>query len=78
MRRTLAENSRFSLCTVALFVMLICAPKRGCFFFRRSPEARFLVLLFAPTLFIAWPILLFGVILKSRGISPDDPDFLDD
>lgn len=67
-----------SLCISALVTLLICAPKRNCFFFRRSPEARFLALLFAPTLLIVWPIVLFGVILKSRGISPDDPDFLDD
>jgi hypothetical protein len=53
-------------------------PQANCWFFRRSPEARIFALLFAPALVIFWPVMLFGVILKSRGISPDDPDFLDD
>jgi hypothetical protein len=67
-----------SLCVSALGTLLIFAPRRNCWFFRRSPEARFFALLFAPALLILWPIMLFGVILKSRGISPDDPEFLDD
>lgn len=67
-----------SLCISALGTLLIFAPRRNCWFFRWNPEARFLAIFFAPTLLILWPIVLFGLFLKSRGISPDDPDFLDD
>lgn len=67
-----------SLCFSALGTLLIFAPKRNCWFFRWSSKARFLALLFAPTLFIVWPIVLFGAFLQSRGISPGDPDFMDD
>jgi hypothetical protein len=37
-----------------------------------------LALVAAPTLLIVWPILLFGWFLRSRGVDPADPDFLDD
>ena len=67
-----------SLCISALGTLLVFAPKRRGWFFRRNPEGRLLTLLFAPTLLIVWPMVLFGLFLKSRGISPDDPDFLDD
>ena len=68
----------FVLCATCLFVMIIAAPRRNCFFFRWRAETRFLALLFAPTLLIIWPIVLYGWLLKSSGIDPDDLDFDDD
>ena len=68
----------FSACASCLFVMLIAAPRRNCFFFRWHPETRFLALLVSPVLLIIWPIVLYGWFLKSRGIDPDDLDFGDD
>jgi len=68
----------FSACASCLFVMLLAAPRRNCFFFRWRPETRFLALLVSPVLLIIWPIVLYGLFLKSRGIEPDDLDFGDD
>jgi hypothetical protein len=68
----------FTVCTTVLLTALICAPRRDCFFFRWQPETRILALLAAPTLLIVWPILLYGWFLRSRGIGPEDHDFLDD
>jgi hypothetical protein len=65
-------------CFTALLFVLICAPRRSCFFFRWHPEGRALALLVAPTLLILWPILLYGWILHSRGVDPSDPDLFDD
>lgn len=67
-----------AVCMTALFTVLICAPRRNCFFLRWQPEARLLALLAAPTLLILWPILLYGWFLRSRGIDPSDHDFMDD
>jgi hypothetical protein len=58
--------------------MLLAAPRRNCFFFRWRPETRFLALLVSPVLLIIWPIVLYALLLKSRGIGLDDPDFGDD
>ena len=68
----------FLLCAVTLFVILICAPRRNCFFFRWHAETRFLALVCAPALLIVWPVVLYGLFLQSRGISAGDRDFLDD
>lgn len=68
----------FVACATCLFVMLLAAPRRDCFFFRWHPETRFLALLASPALLILWPIVLYGWFLKSRGIDPDDLDFGDD
>jgi len=68
----------FVVCASCLFVMLLAAPRRNCFFFRWRPETRFLALLVSPVLLIIWPIVLYGLFLKSRGIGPDDLDFDDD
>jgi hypothetical protein len=68
----------FAACASCLFVMLLAAPRRNCFFFRWRTETRFLALLVSPVLFIIWPIVLYGLFLKSRGIEPDDLDFGDD
>ena len=68
----------FVVCASCLFVMLLAAPRRNCFFFRWRPETRFLALLVSPVLLIIWPIVLYGLFLKSRGIGPDDLDFGDD
>ncbi len=68
----------FVACTTCLFVVLLGAPRRNCFFFRWRPETRFLALLVSPVLLILWPILLYGWFLKSRGIDPNDLDFDDD
>lgn len=68
----------FVACATCLFTMLLAAPRRNCFFFRWPPETRFLALLVSPTLFILWPVVLYGWFLKSRGIDPDDLDFDDD
>ncbi len=70
------------LCFIAsgtgLFAVLLLAPRRNCFFLRWRPETRFLALLLSPALLIIWPIVLYGLFLKSRGIGPDDLDFGDD
>jgi hypothetical protein len=68
----------FAACASCLFVMLLAAPQRNCFFFRWRTETRFLALLVSPVLLIIWPIVLYGLFLKSRGIGPDDLDFGDD
>lgn len=68
----------FVACATSLFVILLTAPRRDCFFLRWRPETRFLALLISPALLILWPIVLYGWFLKSRGIGPDDPDFGDD
>ena len=68
----------FVACATGLFVILLAAPRRNCFFFRWRPETRFLALLVSPALLIIWPIVLYGWFLKSRGIEPDDLDFGDD
>jgi hypothetical protein len=71
-----------AICFVAfstgLLVVLLTAPRRNCFFLRWRPATRFLALLVSPVLFIIWPIVLYGLFLKSRGIGPDDLDFGDD
>jgi hypothetical protein len=77
----LLDQALFGCCSVffaVLLVVLIFAPRRDCFFLRRSPEARILALLAAPALFLIWPILLYGWILRCRGIDPADPDWSDD
>lgn len=61
-----------------LLTALICAPRRDYFFFRWRTETRILALLVAPTLLIVWPIVLYSWFLHSRGIDPEDHDFLDD
>ena len=70
------------LCFVAsvtgLFVALLFAPRRNCFFFRWHAETRFLALLVSPVLLIIWPIIVYAIFLRSRGIGPDDLDFGDD
>jgi hypothetical protein len=66
-----------TVCINALFVALIIAPRRDCFFLRWYPETRILALLVAPTLLIVWPILLYGWFLHSRGVDPADLDFDD-
>jgi hypothetical protein len=61
-----------------LFAVLLLAPRRNCFFFRWRIEGRFIALLFSPALLILWPIVLYTLFLKSRGIDPNDLDFDDD
>ena len=68
----------FVVCATALFVTLLAAPRRNCFFLRWRPETRFLALLVSPTLLILWPIVLYVWFLRSRGIGPDDLDFFED
>jgi hypothetical protein len=68
----------FVLCGAGLFVVLIAAPRRNCFFLRWHPETRFVALLVAPTLLILWPVFLYAWFLKSCGIGPDDLDFFED
>lgn len=68
----------FAACASCLFAMLLAAPRRNCFFFRWRAETRFLALLVSPVLLIIWPVVLYGLFLKSRGIGPDDLDFGDD
>lgn len=68
----------FIACASCLFVMVLAAPRRDCFFFRWRPETRFFALLISPALLIIWPIVLYGLLLKSRGIGPNDLDFGDD
>lgn len=77
----LLDQALFICCSVifaVLLVVLIFAPRRNCFFLRKSPEGRILALLAAPALFLIWPILLYGWFLRSRGIDPADPDWSDD
>jgi hypothetical protein len=66
------------VCATCLFVMLLLAPRRDCFFLRWHPELRSLALLVSPVLLIAWPVVLYAIFLKSRGIDLDDLDFFDD
>ena len=68
----------FVACATSLFAILLLAPRRNCFFLRWRPETRFLALLFSPVLLIIWPIVLYALFLKARGIEPDDLDFGDD
>jgi hypothetical protein len=68
----------FVACTTGLLVVLLTAPRRDCFFFRWPPEGRLLALLVAPTLIILWPVVAYGLFLKSRGIRPEDMDYFDD
>lgn len=68
----------FSLCAAALFAMLMCASRQNCFFLKWHAETRFLALVCAPLLLIVWPLVLYGLFLRSRGIRADDPDFFDD
>ena len=68
----------FVVCATVLFVMILTAPRRDCFFFRWRPETRLLALVFSPVLLIIWPIVFYWWFLKSRGIDPDDLDFGDD
>jgi hypothetical protein len=68
----------FAVCVTCLFVMLIVAPRRNCFFFRWDPETRLLALLVAPALLIIWPVVLYNYFLRSRGVDLDDLDFYDD
>jgi hypothetical protein len=68
----------FVVCTIGLLVLLLAAPRRDCFFFRWTPEGRLLALIVAPALLILWPIVLYGLFLKSRGIGPEDMDYFDD
>jgi hypothetical protein len=68
----------FVICTSGLLVVLLTAPRRDCFFLRWTPPARFLALVVAPALLIVWPIVLYGWFLKSRGIGPEDLDYLDE
>ena len=68
----------FVACATCLFVMLLASPRRDCLFFRWNPETRLLALLVSPVLLIVWPLMLYALFLKSRGIELDDPDFFDD
>ena len=65
-------------CATGLFVLLLAAPRRNCFFFRWHTETRILALLVSPALLILWPIILYAWFLKWRGIDPDDLDWDDD
>jgi hypothetical protein len=66
------------ICITAVLTVLICAPRRDCFFLRWHPETRLLALLVAPSLLILWPVLMYGWFLRSRRVDPADPDFMDD
>ena len=68
----------FVVCTSGLIVTLLAAPRRNCFFLRWRPETRLLALVVAPTLLILWPVVLYALFLKSRGIGPDDLDYFED
>lgn len=68
----------FVACATGLLVLLLTAPRRDRFFLRWRPEVRLLALLVAPALLIVWPIVLYGLFLKSRGIGPEDMDYFDD
>jgi hypothetical protein len=68
----------FIVSATGLFAVLLLAPRRNCFFLRWRPKGRFIALLFSPALLILWPIVLYALFLKSRGIDPNDVDFDDD
>ena len=68
----------FVACASGLLLILLTAPRRNCFFFRWRPETRFFALLVSPTLLILWPVVLYALFLKSRGIGPDDLDYFED
>jgi hypothetical protein len=68
----------FAACASGLFVILLTAPRRNCFFLRWRPEVRFLALLASPALLILWPIIVYAWFLRSRGIGPEDLDFFED
>ena len=68
----------FVVCATGLLVLLLAAPRQNCFFFRWRPGVRFLALLVAPALLIVWPIVVYGLFLRSRGIQPEDLDYFDD
>ena len=68
----------FVACSTCLFVILLAAPRRNCFFLRWHPETRLLALLVSPTLLIVWPVVLYNYLLKSRGVDLDELDFYDD
>lgn len=68
----------FLVCVTTLLVILLTAPRRDCFFLRWGTEARLLALVVWPALLIVWPIVLYGWFLNSRGIGPEDMDFLDE
>jgi hypothetical protein len=68
----------FVACATGLLVLLLTTPRRDCFFFRWRQEVRFLALLVAPAIVIVWPIVLYGLFLKSRGIGPEDLDYFDE
>lgn len=67
----------FVACATGLLVLLLLAPRRDCFFLRWRPEVRLMALVIAPALLIVWPIVLYGLFLKSRGLNPEDLDFDD-
>jgi hypothetical protein len=67
----------FVACAAGLLLVVLTAPRRDCFFLRWPPEIRFLALLASPALLIVWPIELFGLFLRSRGLEWDDLDFDD-
>ena len=68
----------FAVCATAFLAVLICAPRRDCFFFRWHGETRLLALMVAPTLILFWPLLLYGWFLRRRGIDLADSDLFDD
>jgi hypothetical protein len=68
----------FITCATGLFVVLLAAPRRDCFFLRWQPEVRFVALLVSPVLLILWPVVAYWWFLKSLGIEPDDLDFFED
>jgi hypothetical protein len=68
----------FVACATGLFVVLLAAPRQDCFFLHWRPEVRLLALLVSPALLIVWPIVLYAMFLKSRGIGPDAPDYFED
>ena len=67
----------FIACATGLLLVVVTAPRRDCFFFRWDPEIRLLALLISPALLIVWPIVLYALFLKSRGLEWDDLDFDD-
>lgn len=67
----------FVACATCLLALLLFAPQRDCFFLRWSPERRLLALLISPTLLLIWPLVLYALFLRSRGIGPNDLDFDD-
>ena len=73
----LAAAAIFSLCFTGLIMLLVCAPRRDCFFFRWHPETRLLALMVSPSLLILWPIVLVWWMMEHE-IIPSDPDFYDD